>query len=238
MFTRIELQPAYVLHSRPYRDTSLLIDFFTPEYGRIGAVARGVRQRKARTRSLLNPFTRVLISLQGKTDLKLMTAVEADNHFVSLQGAQLYSGFYINELLMRVLPETDAHQDLFGAYEASLNALEQGRDLEPVLRCFELTLLSELGYGIDFQHDAESGAAIQPQLEYSFNAHHGFTQTQKFMAVNAAVISGTEILAMAQRDFSQVRTRLIAKQLCRQMLKPLLGVQPLNSRDFFVAPRT
>lgn len=234
---RIELQPAYVLHSRPYRDTSLLIDFFTPEYGRIAAVARGVRQRKTRTRSLLNPFTRLLISLQGKTELKLLTAVEADNQFFSLRGEQLYSAFYVNELLMRLLPEMDAHTSLFQTYQRSLQALQDAQGSEPVLRLFELELLTDLGYGVDFEHDSESGTNIQPQRNYVFEAHRGFIQIIEPVAAGALVFPGTEILAMAQRDFSESRTRLLAKQLCRQMLKPLLGNKPLNSRNFFLTTR-
>lgn len=236
---RIELKPAYVLHSRPYRDTSLLIDFFMPEYGRLTAVARGVHNRKTRTRSLLNPFTRLLISLQGKSDLKLLTAVEADNYFISLRGEKLYSGIYINELLMRVLPEMDAHESLFRNYEKSLQALQNEQGLEPVLRGFELDLLTELGYGVDFERDAESGAAIQSQLEYFFNAQRGFTQAQeqhRFPAPSL-VVPGAAILNIAKRNFSDDRTRSVAKQLCRSMLKPLLGNRPLNSRDLFLALR-
>src|SRR5690606_35883758 len=154
---RLELQPAFILHVRPYRDTSLLVDFFTPTCGRVSAVARGMRQRKSTARVLLNPFTRLLISLQGKSELKLLTAVESDNRFFNLQGEQLYSGFYLNELLMRSLPVLDAHEQLFGFYEQSLMALQAGQDLEPVLRSFELELLAELGYGVDFEQDALTG---------------------------------------------------------------------------------
>lgn len=236
---RIELQPAYVLHSRPYRDTSLLIDFFTPAYGRIAAVARGVRQRKTRTRSLLNPFTRLLISLQGKTDLKLLTAVESDNHFVSLQGEQLYSGFYLNELLIRLLPEMDAHDILFDHYQMSLYSLQEAGALEPVLRNFELAVLEELGYGIDFERDAETGDAIAPQVNYQFEMHKGFTCLPVGVTTTTRelIVPGSVIAGMAQRDFSNAATRLFAKQLCRQMLKPLLGSKPLNSRALFVSSR-
>lgn len=236
---RIELQPAYVLHSRPYRDTSLLVDFFTPAYGRIAAVARGVRQRKTRTRSLLNPFTRLLISLQGKTDLKLLTAVESDNYFVSLQGEQLYSGFYLNELLVRLLPEMDPHDALFDHYQMGLSALQEAGAIEPVLRNFELAVLEELGYGIDFEHDAETGDAIQLQTSYRFEMHKGFTRLPAgdISAARELIIPGVSIAGMAQRDFSDATTRLFAKQLCRQMLRPLLGNKPLNSRALFVSSR-
>lgn len=234
---RIELQQAYVLHSRPYRDTSLLIDFFTPDYGRVAAVARGVRQRKTRTRSLLNPFTRLLISLQGKSDLKLLTAVEADNYFFSLRGEQLYSGFYLNELLVRLLPEADAQEHLFATYQHSLLTLQQAGELEPVLRSFELELIQDLGYGLDFTHDALNGNPIKTDAEYCFDAQRGFSEVDdnRQVANGEFVVPGRAIIDIAVRNFSDNITRLYAKQLCRRMLKPLLGNRPLASRDLFMA---
>lgn len=236
---RIELQPAYVLHSRPYRDTSLLIDFFTPTLGRISAVARGVRQRKTRTRSLLNPFTRLLISLQGKSDLKLLTAVEADSLFFNLQGEQLYAGFYLNELLVRLLPDMDAHEEVFDAYQASLSVLQENASLEPVLRCFELDLLAQLGYGIDFGSDAETGESIDGSENYRFDAQKGFVRipANTSLSERELILPGLVLVSIAQRDFTEPATRRCAKLLCRQMLKPLLGSKPLNSRDFFVASK-
>lgn len=237
---RIELQPAFVLHSRPYRDTSLLVDFFTLEHGRISAVARGVRQRKTRTRSLLNPFSRLLVSFQGKSDLKLMTAVESDNLFFDLRGEQLYCGFYLNELLMRVLAEMDPHPDLFQTYQQGLQALQSGADLEPLLRCFELDLLAELGYGVDFGRDALTDDVIQPDGYYSFDAQQGFSLVSPVdVSSNSAAarffMPGKIIDSIARRDFSESSTRISAKQLCRQMLKPLLGNRPLKSRELFVS---
>lgn len=233
---RIELQPAYVLHTRPYRDTSLLVDFFTPSYGRVAAVARGVRKYKSRSRSLLNPFTRLLISLQGKSDLKLLTAVEADHYSFSLQAERLYSGFYVNELLMRLLPEADAQESLFETYQASLGVLQKSESIEPVLRDFELELLTQLGYGLDFERDANTGEKIIATENYRFDAHQGFMRSDVLVAsaIKEAVVSGVVIAAIAARDFSLVETRQVAKQLCRRMLAPLLGNKPLNSRDLFV----
>lgn len=171
---RIELQTAYVLHTRPYRDTSLLVDFFTPEFGRVAAVARGVRQRKGGKRALLNPFNRLLISWQGKQSLKLLTASEMDGPGCFLAGAQLYSGFYLNELLVRLLPEMDAHARVFFDYQQSLQLLQSGAELEPLLRCFEFNVLQELGYAINFATDAYSGAAISTDEVYRFDSQAGF----------------------------------------------------------------
>lgn len=230
---RIELQSAYVLHTRAYRDTSLLVDFFTPTYGRLAAVARGVRQKKSRTRALLNPFTRLLVSLQGKTDLKLLTAVEADGCYYDLQGEQLYSGFYLNELLVRLLPEMDAHENLFRHYQESLLRLQHGAELEPVLRNFELTLLDELGYGVDFTRDALTAELIAAERHYCFDHQRGFIASPQVTA-GGLVFSGDVIGSIEKRNFSNEVTRMCAKQLCRQMLNPLLGNRPLKSRELFI----
>ena len=240
---RIEFQPAYVLHTRPYRDTSLLVDFFTPDFGRMSAVARGVRQRKGGKRSLLNPFNRLLISLQGKQSLKLLTAMETDGTSCFLTGQQLYSGFYLNELLVRLLPELDAHKQVFYTYQDSLQALQSGADLEPLLRTFELNLLQELGYGIDFSCDALNGKEIFSDCVYQFDVQTGFYQRSAEMNQeapidnNRPVFGGDIILAIGRNDFTQAQTRTAAKQLSRLMLKPLLGSRPLNSRQLFVSAR-
>lgn len=241
---RIEFQPAYVLHTRPYRDTSLLVDFFTPDFGRISAVARGVRQRKGGKRSLLNPFNRLLICVQGKQSLKLLTAMEADGASCFLTGQQLYSGFYLNELLVRLLPELDAHQQIFYAYQQSLQALQSGAELEPLLRTFELNLLQELGYGVDFSHDALSDKEISRDCVYQFDVQTGFYQEpagmnqEGFMDMNRPLFGGDVILAIGRNDFTQPQTRTAAKQLSRLMLKPLLGSRPLNSRQLFLSARS
>lgn len=237
---RIELQPAFILHTRPYRDTSLLVDFFTPEYGRIGAVARGVRQGKGNKRVLFNPFMRLLVSLQGKTDLKLLTAIESDGPACHLAGAQLYSGFYLNEILVRLLPEMDAHSSLFFRYQDCLQHLRSGADLEPLLRDFEFAFLQELGYAVDFQTDAHSGEAIVPERHYWFDAQMGFYQVDPISQHGAAapVFDGSTILAMARRNFDAQETRQAAKRLSRLMLQPLLGSRPLRSRELFMSTRS
>lgn len=229
---RVDLQPAYILHTRPYRDTSLLIDFLTPDYGRVTAVARGVRKVKTPKRQLLNPFNRLLVSWQGKTDMKLLTNFESDNYFLPLKGKYLYSAFYVNELLVRLLPEMDRHNGLFFAYEQSLAALQQELDIEPLLRGFELRLLGELGYAVDFTMDVRNGCAINPSGFYECHPQEGFYAAAPDVP-EAYVLKGEWILAIAAGDYSAPATRVAAKLLLRRMLRPLLGSKPLHSRTLF-----
>lgn len=230
---RVDLQPAYILHTRPYRDTSLLIDLLTPEFGRVTAVARGVRKNKTPKRQLLNPFSRLLVCWQGKTDMKLLTSFESDNHFLSLTANHLYSGFYLNELLVRLLPEMDAHNGLYYAYEQSLNALQRGDAIEPLLRAFEFRLLDDLGYGLDFTLDARDHCAITPSGLYECHVQEGFFSAGQDIP-EQFLLRGEWLLAIAEGDYSNPATRLVAKQLARRLLKPLLGSRPLNSRELFV----
>lgn len=230
---RVDLQPAYILHARPYRDTSLLIDLLTPDFGRVTAVARGVRKNKTPKRQLLNPFSRLLVCWQGKTDMKLLTSFESDNHFLSLMANHLYSGFYLNELLVRLLPEMDSHNGIYHAYEQSLNALQSREEIEPLLRAFEFRLLAELGYGLDFTQDARNDCAILPQGFYECHIQEGFFSAAPDIPENF-LLKGESLLAIERGDYSSPITRLAAKQLTRRLLKPLLGSRPLNSRELFV----
>jgi DNA repair protein RecO (recombination protein O) len=233
---RVDLQPAYILHTRPYRDTSLLIDFLTPDYGRVTAVARGVRKTKTPKRQLLNPFSRLLICWQGKTDMKLLTSFESDNHFLTLSANHLYSGFYLNELLVRLLPEMDRHNGLYFSYEQSLVALQQGEEIEPLLREFEFRLLAELGYALDFTQDVRNDCAIHPLGSYECHVQEGFFSAAPDVP-EQFLLKGKWLLDIAAGDYSQPETRLAAKYLARRMLKPLLGSRPLKSRELFASTK-
>lgn len=231
---RVDLQPAYILHTRPYRDTSLLIDLLTPDFGRITAVARGVRKAKTPKRQLLNPFSRLLVCWQGKTDMKLLTGFEADNHYLTLKGNHLYSAFYLNELLVRLLPEMDRHNGLFYAYEQSLDALQQELDIEPLLRGFEFRLLEELGYALDFTQDVRNGCAIDTQGFYECHIQEGFYAAAPDIP-ESFLLKGEWLLDIAAGNYASPATRQAAKQLARRMLKPLLGSKPLHSRELFIS---
>ena len=260
---RVEFQPAYVLHTRPYRDTSLLLDLLTPDWGRLSAVAKGVRQSKSQRRPLLNPFIPLLVSFQGRGNLQTLTGVEAKGPGHRLQGLGLYSGFYLNELLVRLLGEWDASPAIFGDYQQVLQRLSQlvmespsagnnpdthpdthpnadpPKSPEPILRLFEWNLLSHLGYGVNFNREAETGADIQAQSLYRFDPEAGFIGPQAAdpetlnRTARASLFRGEDLLACDRKDFFEPQTRAAAKRLSRLMLQPLLGNKPLKSRDLF-----
>ena len=171
--------------------------------------------------------------------MKLLTSFESDNHFLTLTANHLYSGFYLNELLVRLLPEMDRHNGLFFAYEYCVQALQRGDDIEPLLREFEFRMLAELGYSLDFTQDARHDRAIQSQGLYECHVQEGFFSAQADVP-KQFLLKGEWLLAIAAGDYSQASTRLAAKHLSRRMLKPLLGGRPLNSRALFqpVKPQT
>jgi DNA repair protein RecO (recombination protein O) len=226
-----EFQPAYILHTRPYRDTSMLVDFLTPEFGRVTAVARGVRTRKTLKRNLLNPFARLLISFQGKSNLKLLTHFEREGAHFPLIEKHLFSGFYVNEILVRLLPELDAHPDIFQLYETTLAALSAQKDLEATLRQLELQLLIGLGYGVDFCCDT-SGDVITADKDYALDPLSGFSPVVSAQ-VPVLLFSGQHIQQIALQDFSVPQVRHCAKKITRLLMRPLLGGKPLMSRALF-----
>lgn len=238
----------YVIHRRPYRETSLLVDFFTRQYGRISAVVKGARgASKSDRKSLIQPLQLLSFELSGRSQLKNLGIAEALQRSLSLTGTSLYSAFYLNELLMRAIPETEPMSLLFEQYQQTLNALEQiskqttavdhaaavqpNQDVEPILREFELLLLQELGYLPDFYHSADTGEPIHENVAYAFVLEQGFIAC----SVNQRyALSGQDIIAIAQKNYS-TSARRAAKYICRLAFLPILGDKPLKSRELFIA---
>jgi|AntAceMinimDraft_11_1070367.scaffolds.fasta_scaffold00079_13 DNA repair protein RecO (recombination protein O) len=231
---RINLQPAYVIHSRPYRDSSALLDVFTAEYGRIGLVARGARRqsRRGTGAALLQPFIPLLLSFSGRTELKTLVATEpAQGRFV-LHKERVFSGMYMNELLVRLLHQNDAHPALFAAYDQALKALANSESVDAVLRRFEYQLLDELGYRFDFSTDGASGLPVQSTHRYRYERGVGLVDSRGDSGSERAIYSGSELLAMAAGEFDG-STRAAAKRLLREALAEHLGDMPLRSRELF-----
>ncbi len=230
---RVQLTPSYILHARPYRDSSLLVDLFTREHGRLGGVLRAGR-RRGRTAVPPEPLRPLLASWSGRGELVNLGALEAAAPPVVHRGRRLFAALYINEILYRSLHSHDPHPGLFIAYEQALNDLAAaGAELEQILRHFEFLLLEELGYGLNFQQDVQNGEAIRPGLSYYFDENHGFVKTLPEEHDEQHCFSGEALAAFAAGDFSSSLARLPARRLARRVLRHLLGGRRLGSRSLW-----
>lgn len=224
------LSPAYVLHSRPYRDSSALVDLLTLDSGLQRVVWRGARGQRRKLAPQL--FVPMLVGIIGRSDLKTLTQAEVAGSFTLLQGETLFSGLYLNELLVRLLASGDAQPLLFAAYQHALEQLASGAPVEPILRRFEWQLLDLLGYGFSLVEDAR-GQPVIPQQGYTWHATDGLQRIADPLSADAG-LPGTALLAMAADDWSATATLRAAKQLMRQALGVQLGNRPLVSRTLFI----
>ncbi|NND65979.1 MAG: DNA repair protein RecO [Halioglobus sp.] len=233
---RVNLQPSFVLHSRPYRDSSAIVEIFTAEHGRLSAVARGVRRqgKKGGRGGLLQPFVPLLVSLSGRTELKTLGAVESAGPPLALGGESVFSGMYLNELLVRLLHRHDPHPELFAAYSDALRALADDGAPDPVLRPFELFLLRELGYNLALDADGGTGAPIAPGERYRFHPEQGLVTVTGELPRGVGIYPGADLLLLANGEFDGP-ARSTAKRLLREVLRYHLGDAPLRSRELFQA---
>lgn len=227
-----QLQPAYILHQRPYRDTSLLLEVFSRDHGRFGLVARGARGPRSRIRGLLQPFQPLLLSWSGRTELGTLHSVEADGAAPRLAGATLYSGFYLNELLMRLLQRLDPHPELYAAYAEALVGLQT--EAQRPLRRFEKQLLESLGYGLLLDHEADSGEPVQAGVEYVYALESGPVRCLGTQA-GGLRLSGRSLLSLAAGELADAQSLGDAKRLLRAALALYLGDRGLKTREVFAA---
>ncbi len=221
-------QLAYVLHSRAYRETSALVDFITPQ-GRLRAVLRSARGKAG---TLARPFVPLDIEFRGRGELKNVGRMEAFGTSCWLEGEALFSGLYLNELLIRLLPAEDPHPGVFDHYAATLVALADGRPLEPLLRSFEWRLLDDLGYGFALDVDV-NGDPLLADAMYRLQVDAGLERVYLFQP---GQFQGAELLAMAEADWTAPGALSAAKRLMRQALAVHLGGRPLVSRELFRKP--
>ncbi len=219
---------AYFLHARPYRETSLLVELFTAEQGRMSGVWRGGRRSKRGVPQLFQPL---LVEAAGTGELRTLRQVEMAGPALMLAGPALFSGFYLNEILVRLLPRDEPHPSLFVFYADTLACLLQ-EDPAVLLRRFEGHLLDALGYGIDFGHDSDSGEPVAAAFGYDFHPERGFTRSRSVAAINGSVL-----MQLAAGDFSSPPAAAAAKKIHRLALSRLLGNRPLKSRELFQASR-
>lgn len=224
-------QRAFILHRRPYSESSLMVDVFSEEKGRLALLAKGARRSRSALKGLLQPFTPLLLRWTGQGSVKTLTRAESASIALPLQGNTLYSGFYVNELIIRLIEKETAYPNLFQDYLHCLTALAKcSEHVEIPLRQFEFQLIRHLGYGVDFCHCAGTGKRIEEKMTYRYRESLGFIAS---VAKDNLTFYGWELLAFEAGDFHHPQVRLSAKRFIRHVLKKYLGTTPLKSRELF-----
>ena len=227
--SRILLEPAYVLHTRSFRETSLIVEAFTQEHGRIAVVARGAKSARSRWRNVLQSFRPLLISWNQKTDLGTLTAADQVASPPPLQGQALYCGMYLNELLMRLLHRGDPHTEVFERYRKVLADLAAEMPPQPLLRVFEKHLLEAIGYAMLLDREYSSGTGIDPQSWYAYKPDRG---PVLHSGPGRGRVSGAALLAL-HTERLQGETLPELRMLMRSVLGYHLGGKPLASLSLF-----
>jgi DNA repair protein RecO (recombination protein O) len=228
-------QPVYVLHTYPFKETSLVVELFSQQFGRVAAVAKGARRPHSAMRGLLQSFQMLSGAWSGKNELKTLHSLDWSAGLTLLKGEALMCGFYMNELLLRLLPREDAHESLFAYYAAALQTLSLETDLANTLRRFELKLLQELGYAVPLLQD-ENDVPVEAEKTYRYEAEYGACELGA--TKNGVQCRGKTLLDMARDDYSDVQTQSQSKQLMRYLLAHYLGDKPLHTRQLLIDLQT
>ena len=227
--SRNQLKPAYILHSRSFRETSLIVEAFTREHGRVAVVARGAKSARSRWKNVLQPFRPLLLSWNQKTELGTLTAADQVASPPALQGQSLYCGLYMNELLMRLLHRGDPHAEVFERYRQALSELTSDASPQPLLRVFEKHLLEAIGYAMLLDREYGSGADIQSQSWYEYKPDRGPVLSS---GPGKGCISGAALLALHAEDL-QAESLPELRMLMRSVIGYHLGGKPLASLSLF-----
>lgn len=229
--SRIQLEPAYILHSRSFRETSLIIEIFSREQGRAALVARGAKSARSRWRNVLQPFRPLLLSWTQKSELGTLTAADQVASPPALQGQALYCGLYMNELLIRLLHRGDPHREVFERYREVLSELASEEAPQPLLRVFEKHLLDAIGYAMLLDRECDSGADVRPGQWYEYQPDRGPIRAS---GPGKGRVSGAALL---QLHAEQLETAYLPelRMLMRSVIGYHLGDRPLKSLSLFTA---
>lgn len=237
---RVELAESWVLHSRPFRETSLIVEAFSRDFGRMGLVARGGRRPRSALALAARPFRLLLLSWTGRGELATLTAAEsAPQHAASAlpAGETLLAAMYLSELVLRLTRREDPHPELFDHYSQALGDLCAAGPMEPVLRRFELDILASLGFGLNLRHDIE-GRDLVPEAAYCYRMEHGAEALPNGARTGEAMnFSGAELLGIAQGNWGSRDIRRAGRRLFRTAIDFYLEGKPLNTRKVFAAMR-
>ncbi len=235
---RVELAEAWVLHSRPFRETSLIVEAFARDHGRVGLVARGGRRPRSPLGLAAQPFRRLLLSWAGRGELASLHRAESAGQATGSgppSGNALFAGLYLNELLLKLTRREDPHPEVFDHYCGALAGLSAARPIEAVLRCFEMDLLAALGFGLNLNCDTR-GRALAPGAAYRYRMEEGAEALPSGVRIGQAMnFSGAELLGIARRDWASRDARRAARRMLKAAIDFYLEGRPLHTRRVFAA---
>lgn len=230
---RIAEQPGFVLHSYPYRETSLIIDVFSRDFGRVALVAKGAKRPHSALRGVLQTFQPLGLSWSGKGEVRTLTTAEWVGGMLPLAGDALLCGFYVNELLVKFCARDDAHPALFNHYVLTLSRLAHDEPAVQVLRSFERVLLRETGYAMNLMRTVTRQPVV-PEGRYVFDPDRGVREAADDLHVQWPVMSGQTLIDMERDDYTNPQTAAQSKTLMRFLLNHYLGGTPLATRQILI----
>jgi DNA repair protein RecO (recombination protein O) len=227
---RVDDESAFVLHTYPYRETSVIVETWTQNHGRVALIARGAKRARSELRGTLQAFQPLTLGWMGARDLKTLTRAEWRGGMPLPVGSALLCAFYLNELLLKLLPREDAHPRLYADYVDALVALAAGAEQAPLLRRFELALVAAMGYALNLTHDVDSNASIDPAARYHFTVERGAYRLPARTDQPGLLVHGATLAALAASDYPDAATSGEAKRLMRVVLDHHLETRRLFSR--------
>ncbi|MCH7821579.1 MAG: DNA repair protein RecO [Proteobacteria bacterium] len=229
---RVQQQPAFILHHRPFRDSSQILDVISHDHGKLALVARGSRGAKSRLRGVLRPFMPLSMSWVQRSDLGTLTGAEIRGAPISLSGDALLSGFYVNELLLHLLHRHDPQPGIFDIYGETIQTLAATENVAACLRQFEIELLRQVGYAVILDHEFDSQEALKPAQNYEYRFEQGPVAVNR--SDGALVFSGAQLLAIGELHFDEPDVLRAANRLLRALIAFHLGGKELKSRKVLV----
>jgi len=225
---RVQNQPTWLLHHRPFQDSSRVLDVLSRDHGRLSLVARGSRSAKSKLKGILRPFLPLQLSWIIRSDLGTLTGAEMNGAPISLTGDALLSAYYVNELLLNLLHRHDPQPEIFAAYHATIIELNSQENVAPVLRRFEMELLRLLGYALNLDHDTRTGDALDPERQYEYSVERGPTIADG--RKGPMIFTGAELTAIGSEALSDEKTLRSAGRLLKQVIAWHLDGKELKSR--------
>ena len=233
---RVQQQPGFILHHRPFRDSSQILDLISRDHGKLSVVARGSRGARSRLKGVLRPFMPLTLSWVIKSDLGTLTGAEVRGAPLSLSGDALLSGYYVNELILHFLHRHDPQPEIFDIYGHTIAALAAaGADIATCLRQFEMELLRQVGYALSLDHEFGSNNPLAAQQHYEYRVEQGPVAVSR--SEGPLVFSGELLSAIAEQRFAEPDVRRAANRLLRDVISFHLGGKELKSRKVLMEMR-